>query len=120
MKMLSARNLGALLLAAALPGPVLAQQGASAVTAQAGSQRPNIVIILADDLGFSDMGAFGSEIRTPNMDSLAKEGMRFTNFYTHASCSPTRSMLLTGVDTHRNGLGNMDEWIAPNQAGKPG
>ena len=46
--------------------------------------------------------------------------MRFTNFYTHASCSPTRSMLLTGVDTHLNGLGNMDEWTAPNQLGVPG
>jgi arylsulfatase A-like enzyme len=85
-----------------------------------GSRRPNIVIILGDDMGFSDMGAFGSEIRTPNLDSLANEGVRFTSFYTHASCSPTRSMLLSGVDTHRNGLGNMDEWTAPNQRGVPG
>ena len=83
-------------------------------------RRPNIVIILADDMGFADMGAFGSEIKTPNLDSLAWSGVRFTNFYTHASCSPTRSMLLSGVDTHRNGLGNMDEWIAPNQRGVPG
>jgi arylsulfatase len=83
-------------------------------------KRPNIVVILADDMGFADMGSFGGEIRTPNLDSLAKEGVRFTNFYTHASCSPTRSMLLTGVDTHLNGLGNMDEWIAPNQRGVPG
>lgn len=81
---------------------------------------PNIVIILGDDLGFADMGAFGSEIETPNLDSLAKEGVRFTNFYTHASCSPTRSMLLSGVDTHLNGLGNMDEWTAPNQWGVDG
>ena len=83
-------------------------------------RRPNIVIILGDDMGFSDMGSFGSEIRTPNLDSLANEGVRFTNFYTHASCSPTRSMLLSGVDTHLNGLGNMDEWTAPNQRGVPG
>ena len=82
--------------------------------------RPNIVILLADDMGFADMGAFGSEIATPNLDALAAAGIRFTNFYTHASCSPTRSMLLSGVDTHRNGLGNMDEWIAPNQRGVPG
>ena len=82
--------------------------------------QPNIVIILGDDLGFADMGSFGSEIKTPNLDSLAKEGVRFTNFYTHASCSPTRSMLLSGVDTHLNGLGNMDEWIAPNQRGVDG
>jgi arylsulfatase A-like enzyme len=83
-------------------------------------RRPNIVVILGDDLGFADLGAFGGEIRTPNLDSLAKEGVRFTNFYTHASCSPTRSMLLSGVDTHLNGLGNMDEWTAPNQSGVPG
>ena len=81
---------------------------------------PNIVVILGDDLGFADTGAFGGEIPTPNIDALAQDGVRFANFYTHASCSPTRSMLLTGVDTHRNGLGNMDEWTAPNQRGVPG
>jgi arylsulfatase len=83
-------------------------------------RRPNIVVILGDDLGFADLGAFGSEIRTPNLDALAKDGVRFANFYTHASCSPTRSILLTGVDTHLNGLGNMDEWTAPNQRGAVG
>ena len=88
--------------------------------AQETQQRPNIVIILADDMGYSDMGSFGSEIQTPNLDNLANEGTRFTNFYTHASCSPTRSMLLSGVDTHLNGLGNMNEWTAPNQNGVPG
>ena len=82
--------------------------------------RPNIVIILADDMGFSDMGSFGGEINTPNLDALAKDGVRFSQFYTHASCSPTRSMLLSGTDTHVNGLGNMSEWTAPNQMGKPG
>jgi arylsulfatase A-like enzyme len=84
------------------------------------SHRPNIVIILGDDLGFADMGSYGSEIKTPNLDSLANDGVRFTNFYTHATCSPTRSLLLSGVDTHQNGLGNMDEWTAPNQQGVPG
>lgn len=88
--------------------------------AQETQRRPNIVIILADDMGYSDLGSFGSEIQTPNLDNLANEGMRFTNFYTHASCSPTRSMLLSGVDTHLNGLGNMNEWTAPNQNGIPG
>jgi arylsulfatase A-like enzyme len=83
-------------------------------------KRPNIVVILGDDLGYSDMGAFGSEIKTPNLDALAKDGVRFSNFYTHASCSPTRAMLLSGVDTHLNGLGNMDEWTAPNQRGAVG
>jgi arylsulfatase len=93
---------------------------APAAQAQAPAKKPNIVIILGDDLGYSDMGCFGSEIRTPNLDSLARDGVRFTNFYTHATCSPTRSILLTGVDTHRNGLGNMDEWAAPNQWGVDG
>jgi len=91
-----------------------------AAHAQTSERRPNIVIILADDMGYSDMGMFGSEIRTPNLYSLAQNGVRFTNFYTHASCSPSRSMLLSGVDTHVNGLGNMDEWTAPNQTGKEG
>jgi len=89
-------------------------------TAGDGPRRPNVVIILGDDMGFSDMGMFGSEIKTPNLDALAKDGVRFTSFYTHASCSPTRSMLLSGVDTHVNGMGNMDEWTAPNQKGMPG
>jgi hypothetical protein len=93
---------------------------ALAVPAYAQAKRPNIVVILGDDLGYADIGAFGSEINTPNIDALARDGVRFTNFYTHASCSPTRSLLLSGVDTHRNGLGNMDEWTAPNQRGVPG
>jgi len=93
-----------------------ASLAAPAIVAAADApRRPNIVIILGDDLGFADMGAFGGEIKTPNLDSLAKDGVRFTNFYTHASCSPSRSVLLSGVDTHLNGLGNMDEWTAPNQ-----
>jgi len=83
-------------------------------------RRPNVVIILLDDMGYADMGSFGSEIKTPNLDSLAKDGVRFTNFYTHASSSPTRSMLLSGVDTHLNGLGNMNEYTAPNQMGIDG
>jgi arylsulfatase len=92
----------------------------SIATAADSPRRPNIVIILADDMGFADMGAFGSEIRTPNLDSLASKGVRFTNFYTNPTCSPTRATLLSGVDTHRNGLGNMDEWTAPNQRGAVG
>jgi len=96
--------------------------GAIAVpaAAQAAPRRPNIVMILGDDMGYADMGSFGGEIRTPNLDALASAGVRFTNFYTHATCSPTRSVLLSGVDTHLNGLGNMDEWMAPNQVGLPG
>ena len=87
---------------------------------QSTERRPNIVLIVTDDMGYADIGSFGGEIATPNIDALATEGVRFTNFYTHASCSPTRSMLLSGVDTHLNGLGNMSEWTAPNQVGVPG
>ena len=87
---------------------------------QTSDRRPNIVLIVTDDMGYADIGAFGGEIATPNIDALASDGVRFTNFYTHASCSPTRSMLLSGVDTHLNGLGNMSEWTAPNQKGVPG
>lgn len=97
---------------------VNAQTGVS--KPQSAEKRPNIVIILGDDMGFSDMGMFGSEIKTPNLDNLARAGTRFTKFYTCASCSPTRSVLLSGVDTHINGLGNMDEWTAPNQEGVDG
>ena len=83
---------------------------------------PNIVLILADDLGFSDLGCFGSEISTPNIDALAKQGQIFSNFYTAAACSPTRAMLLSGTDNHIAGLGNMAEHAQyiPEQSGKPG
>ena len=114
---LFSRTLVAAAIAALIASPGLAQEQTQPPSA---NKRPNIVIILGDDMGFADMGSFGSEINTPNLDSLADDGVRFTNFYTHASCSPTRSMLLTGVDTHLNGMGNMDEWTAPNQLGVPG
>ena len=81
---------------------------------------PNIVILLADDWGFSDVGAFGGEIATPNLDALAAAGVRFSNFHVAGSCSPTRAMLQTGVSNHRSGLGNMPETIPPEHLGKPG
>lgn len=64
------------------------------------AKRPNFLIIVADDLGFSDVGAFGSEIKTPNIDKIAQDGLRFTDFHSASACSPTRSMLMTGTD-HR-------------------
>jgi len=103
-----------------LTSMVLGLLSVTVVAQQSPDRRPNIVLIVTDDMGFADIGAFGGEIATPNIDALANAGVRFTNFYTHASCSPTRSMLLSGVDTHINGLGNMSEWIAPNQKGQPG
>jgi arylsulfatase A-like enzyme len=84
------------------------------------SLRPNIVVLVADDWGFTDVGAFGGEIATPNIDALAQQGTRFTNFHAAASCSPTRSMLLTGVDNHRNGVGNLREAMPREHRGKPG
>ncbi|MDB4037294.1 arylsulfatase [Polaribacter sp.] len=82
--------------------------------------RPNILLIMADDLGFSDLGCFGSEIRTPNLDDLAKKGIRNTSFYTAPTCSPSRGMLLSGVDNHRNGYGTMEGDWAENQKGVKG
>ena len=92
----------------------------SAVHSAPATARPNIVILVADDWGFSDVGAFGSEIATPNVDGLARRGMKFSNFHVAASCSPTRAMLLTGVDNHRNGVGNMPETMPAEHEGKPG
>ncbi len=91
-----------------------------AFTSALAADRPNILLIVADDLGFSDLGAYGGEIRTPNIDQLAAEGLQFTNFHVAATCSPTRSMLLTGVDNHLVGMGNMKEIMADNQKGQPG
>lgn len=84
------------------------------------ASRPNVLLIIADDLGYADIGAYGSEISTPNVDRLAREGVQFTNFHVAATCSPTRSMLLSGVDNHLNGLGNMAMFMTTRQRGQPG
>ncbi len=82
--------------------------------------RPNFLILVADDLGYTDLGAFGGEIRTPQLDSLAASGLRFTSFYTAATCSPTRAMLLSGVDHHRAGLGGMAGLMGGDLEGRIG
>ncbi len=84
------------------------------VTAPAGA--PNIVVIVLDDVGFADLGTFGSEIRTPNVDRLAGEGLRYVNFRTCAMCSPTRAALMTGLNHHSAGMG----WLADVDSGYPG
>ena len=86
------------------------------------AEKPNILLIVADDLGFSDLGAFGGEIETPNLDALATSGIRLTNFYAAPNCSPTRSMLLTGQDNHSVGMGAMAEALRsfPMLQGQPG
>src|SRR5690242_20962503 len=69
--------------------------------------KPNVLIFLADDMGFSDAGCYGSEIQTPNLDALAKNGLRFTQFYNTARCCPTRAALLSGLYPHQAGVGHM-------------
>lgn len=86
-----------------------ADSGENASPSSARAEKPNILLIVADDLGFSDLGAFGGEIETPNLDDLAISGIRLTNFYASPNCSPTRSMLLTGQDNHYVGMGAMAE-----------
>jgi len=82
--------------------------------------RPNILLVVADDLGYSDLSMYGGEVNTPVLDELASEGMTFYNHHTSATCSPTRSMFLTGTDNHIAGLGTMAEFLLPNQIGNPG
>ncbi|ODV77680.1 alkaline phosphatase-like protein [Suhomyces tanzawaensis NRRL Y-17324] len=88
-----------------------------------GQKKPNFIVIVADDLGFTDLSAFGGEIDTPNLKRLGDHGYRFTDFHTASACSPTRSMLLSGTDNHIAGLGQMAEFSRgfPEQfGGKPG
>jgi len=105
--MIRARVLALAALLAAVPGMLYADE-----------TRPNIICILADDLGFSDLGCYGSEILTPNLNQLAKEGLRFTQFYNTARCCPTRACLLTGLYPHQAGVGHMtDDFKRPGYRG---
>lgn len=83
-------------------------------------QQPNIVLILADDLGYSDISPYGGEISTPNLEKLAASGVRLTHFHAAPSCSPTRSMMLSGADTHVAGVGAMAEHTPPQYVGQVG
>ena len=87
---------------------------ASSATGDA-APRPNIVVIMSDDMGYSDIGCYGSEIATPNLDHLAKNGLRYTQFYNTARCCPTRASLLTGLYAHQAGIGQM-----VHDGGQPG
>jgi arylsulfatase/uncharacterized sulfatase len=93
---------------------------AAAMPVAAGARPPNIVVLVADDWGFTDVGAFGAEFDTPHLDALARAGTRFSNFHVAASCSPTRAMLLTGVEHHRAGVGNLLESMPREHRGRPG
>ena len=74
--------------------------------ALAQNERPNFLLIVADDMGYSDLGSYGGEINTPVLDDLAQQGMRYTDFYVSPTCSVTRSMLLSGTDNHIAGRRN--------------
>src|SRR5262245_9944750 len=87
----------------------IAQGGEAGRATAAAQSRPNIIIIMSDDMGFSDIGCYGGEINTPNLDSLAANGVRFTQFYNTARCCPTRAALLTGLYPHQAGVGHMME-----------
>lgn len=104
--------LAALTLAGCLPAFAQAQE-------QNHASRPNIVLIMADDLGYTDLGAYGSEVRTPHIDALAARGAMLTNYHTSPLCSPSRAMLMTGVESHRAGLGNLPETTPVRFRGEP-
>lgn len=101
------RSLSLFALAAlSLIGPFSARAGAGANVAPQ-PQRPNIIVILGDDMGWSDLGCYGGEVETPNLDRLAAQGLRLTQFYNTARCCPTRASLLTGLYPHQAGIGHM-------------
>lgn len=93
---------------------------AMAQPTQAQAARPNIVLIVVDDAAFMDFGAYGGEARTPTIDRLAREGAMFLNHHTSPLCSPSRAMLLTGVDNHRTGHATIEEVLPPELRGRPG
>jgi len=97
---------------------IIEQETTEIVSAE--DKRPNILLIVLDDVGFSDLGFTASEISTPVMNSLANSEILMTNYHVSPTCSPTRAMLLTGVDNHQAGLGTMSELLPDNQRGKPG
>ena len=114
------RCVTAAVLVGALLSACMQRPGGTAATSVAAKGRPNILFILADDLGYGDLGAFGSEIPTPNLDALARDGMLLTDFYAGMTCSPTRAMLMSGMDHHLVGLGVMGAPTRADQKGQPG
>lgn len=95
-------------------------QSTAATGSYAENSQPNILLIVADDLGYSDLGSFGGEIHTPNLDDLASLGVRFSNFHVLPTCSPSRTALLSGNDNHVAGMGVMGEFVYPAIANQPG
>lgn len=87
----------------------------ASISQSAAAERPNIVFLLADDLGYSDIAPYGSEVNTPTLSQLANQGIKFTNYHTAANCAPARAMLLTGVSSHLAGVPNIPEMLSPAQ-----
>src|SRR5687767_12396264 len=88
---------------------------AGSLAADSRTAKPNLVVIMADDLGFSDLGCYGGEIQTPHLDALARRGLRYTQFYNTGRCCPTRAALLTGLYPHQAGVGHMVDTYAAAQ-----
>lgn len=105
------------LLLLALPALLAARAAAAAPASPA---RPNVIVFLIDDGAFMDLGTYGGEASTPNIDRLAARGTLFASHHTSPLCSPSRAMLLTGVDNHRTGVATIEEVLPPEQRGKPG
>jgi arylsulfatase len=93
---------------------------ATPAAAQPVSGRPNVVVILVDDMGWSDLGSYGGEIATPHLDALAAGGLRFTQFYVTPRCSPSRASLLTGLYSHQAGMGHLDNVVRDGSPGTTG
>lgn len=98
----------------------LATAAALSAPAHATTPPPNVVVLVADDVGFSDLGVYGSEIRTPHIDALASRGVVFSNFHASPMCSPSRAMLLTGVDAHLAGVASLYVATPLRHRGRPG
>lgn len=113
------RLIGKLAAVVAASATLLFGAGSSAQTPPAPT-RPNIVVIVIDDAGFTDLAAYGGEARTPNINALAQRGAQFTRYYSSPLCAPSRAMLLTGVDAHRTGVSTIPEVIPREHIGQPG
>jgi arylsulfatase A-like enzyme len=103
-----------------LCAPIALALVALVAPALVGQNRPNVIVILVDDMGWSDIGSYGSEIPTPRLDALAAGGVRFTQFYSTPRCSPTRASLLTGLYSHQAGMGHLDTVVREGSSGTTG
>lgn len=105
---------------AAAPAATAPPAATTVSGAAAAGRPPNVLVVVLDDIGFTDLGAYGSEIRTPVIDALARRGTRFAQFRVAPTCVPTRAMLMTGVDSHRTGLPTLEHLMIPAYQGQPG